>query len=110
MRAVPLLLILTLGLAAPAGAQQGRKPPTPPPTPLTTAAAPSSAPAAPFSPIVSLTPSGDAQRCRTSCASSYYFCLSTDAPEDCSPNWMQCRNACDAPSRRQVISTLPPRP
>jgi len=110
MRALSLLLILTLGLAAPAGAQQGRKALTLPPAPPTTAAAPS-APAVPFSPLVSLTPpSGDAQRCRTSCASSYYFCLSTDAPEDCSPNWMQCRNACDAPSRRQVISTLPPRP
>ena len=106
MRALPLLLILTLGLAAPAGAQQGRKPPTPP----TTAAAPSSAPAAPFSPIVSLTPSGDAQRCRTSCASSYYFCLSTDAAEDCAPSWMQCRNACEAAARRQGVSALPPRP
>jgi hypothetical protein len=37
-------------------------------------------------------------QCRLSCAQTYYFCLAQDASEDCSPNWGQCRAACDAPS------------
>jgi hypothetical protein len=89
MRLRPFLLILALGLAAPAAAQQSGAP-----TPVL----PASAPAA------------DVQRCRTTCASSYYFCLSTDAAEDCAPSWMQCRNACEAAARRQGVSALPPRP
>lgn len=107
MRAPSLLLILALGLAAPAGAQQPAKPaadralPSPPAMPTPT----------PSALLAPLSPQGaDAPRCRSTCASSYYFCLSTDAPEDCGANWMQCRNACDAPSRRQVITSLPTRP
>jgi hypothetical protein len=91
MRLRPFLLILALGLAAPAAAQQSGAP-----TPVLPAPAPA--------------PAADVQRCRTTCASSYYFCLSTDAAEDCAPSWMQCRNACEAAARRQSVSALPPRP
>jgi hypothetical protein len=37
-------------------------------------------------------------QCRLSCAQTYYFCLAQDASEDCSPQWGQCRAACDAPA------------
>ncbi|WP_304168312.1 hypothetical protein [Phenylobacterium aquaticum] len=36
-------------------------------------------------------------QCRLSCAQTYYFCLAQDAAQDCSPQWGQCRAACDAP-------------
>lgn len=41
---------------------------------------------------------GELGQCRLSCAQTYYFCLAQDASEDCSPNWGQCRAACDAPA------------
>lgn len=107
MRAAPLLLILALA-AWPANAQQTAlrgpvKPerteePQQPATPLPSLLAPLAGPSA-----------ADADRCRLNCASGYYFCLSTDAAEDCSPNWMQCRSGCDASARRQVITTRPER-
>lgn len=102
MRLVPILLALALAAAWPAGAQQAalRGPVAPKAEP---AAAPLPPPPAP------LAPPQDAARCRTNCASGYYFCLSTESAEDCSPSWMQCRSACEAPARRQVITTLPPR-
>ena len=93
MRLRPFLLILALGLAAPAAAQQGGAPPA----------------LQPALPPISPAPAADVQRCRATCASSYYFCLSTDAAEDCAPSWMQCRNACEAAARRQSVSALPPR-
>jgi hypothetical protein len=103
MRAAPFLLILALA-AWPANAQQTGlrgpvKPerteePQQPATPLPALLAPLAGSSA-----------ANAERCRLNCASSYYFCLSTDAVEDCSPNWMQCRSGCDASTRRQVITT-----
>lgn len=105
MRALPLLLALALASAWPAGAQQALR------GPVSEAKAPSPAPpAAPALPAL-LAPlatpsSAEAERCRLNCASGYYFCLSTEAAEDCAPSWMQCRSACEAPQRRQAISSL----
>lgn len=110
MRALPLLLALAVAVAWPAGAQQsGLR------GPLSAVAAPPAAQApspalpallAPLAPISS----AETDRCRLNCASGYYFCLSTETAEDCAPNWMQCRAACDAPTRRQVITANPGRP
>lgn len=111
MRALPLLLILALA-ATPVAAQQKTPAPTPLRGPVSNAQTPT--PAAPLSALPPLlTPlsasSADAGRCRLSCASGYYFCLSTDGPEDCAAPWGQCRARCDAPSPVQVISTIPGR-
>lgn len=47
-------------------------------------------------------------RCRLSCASNYYFCLSNDATDaSCPDTWSQCRAACDAPSGARQITTIP---
>lgn len=52
-------------------------------------------------------PQADASRCRLTCASSYYFCLATESPEECPTAWGQCRASCDAPSPVQVVSSIP---
>lgn len=111
MRVLPLLLILALA-ATPVAAQPKNPAPAPLRGPVSGEQTP--APAEPLSALPPLlTPlaasSADAGRCRLSCASAYYFCLSTDGPEDCSAPWGQCRARCDAPSPVQVISTIPGR-
>lgn len=111
MRALPLLLLLALA-ATPVAAQ----PKTPAPTPLRGPVSGEQIPA-PTEPLSALPPlltpltasAADAGRCRLSCASAYYFCLSTDGPEDCAAPWGQCRARCDVPSPVQVISTIPGR-
>ncbi|WP_312160705.1 hypothetical protein [Phenylobacterium sp.] len=107
MRLAPLLLILALA-AWPANAQQ---------TPLRGPVKPEQAqePQQPATPLPGLLaplagPGGaDAERCRLDCAGSYYVCLSTEAAEDCAPNWMQCRSGCAASARRRMITTGPDR-
>lgn len=107
MRALPILLGLVLASAWPAGAQQALR------GPVSAAKTPAAAqPASPTLPAL-LAPlakpsSADADQCRLNCASGYYFCLSTETAEDCAPSWMQCRSACEAPTRRQVISSIRP--
>lgn len=104
------LLVLTLALAGPAGAQQA---PAASPTlrgsqsvetssaePASTVEAARAALAQSTIPLRSLpgTPvTGAAGQCRLSCAQSYYFCLSGDGGDDCPATWGQCRAACDAP-------------
>jgi hypothetical protein len=130
MRAAALLLSFAIALATPAGAQQQpaakpgaargsfetlsksssialRGPAAPDDTPD---AAPPPPPLTALQPLLQPLASpvqGDPGRCRLTCASSYYFCLASDAPEDCSPAWSQCRAGCDAPSPVQVISNIP---
>ena len=108
------LLILTLALASPAGAQQAPSPTAAPvlrgllsadagDAPDATSPVAASAAAAlaqSFIPLRTLsdTPvAGEAGQCRLSCAQSYYFCLSGDGGDDCPATWGQCRAACDAP-------------
>jgi hypothetical protein len=43
-------------------------------------------------------PASDPSQCRAACAQSYYFCLSTEVPENCPGDWGQCRAACAAPT------------
>lgn len=52
-------------------------------------------------------PRPDPGRCRLSCASSYYFCLSSDSPDECPSVWSQCRAACDSPSPALDVATIP---
>ena len=116
------LLLLTLALAATPALAQQKTTENAKAAPLRlrgqVSAPPMTAnqPAAPVDPLTALPPllaplagpvGADASRCRLSCASSYYFCLSTDAPEDCSGGWGQCRARCDSPSPVQAISTIP---
>jgi len=49
-------------------------------------------------PVASSPVGGGPQQCRLSCAQSYYFCLSSDHPDDCPGAWGQCRAGCDAPA------------
>ena len=102
MRRLAALLVLTLALATPAGAQQGRIAEVPPqpelrgsveadtpvpiPAPIALAAPPA------FSAFA--TRPADAGRCRMSCAQDYYFCLAQDEATDCGPGWRQCLLAC----------------
>lgn len=41
----------------------------------------------------------DSDHCRSTCARSYYFCLSTERADDCPGAWGQCRARCDTPSQ-----------
>jgi hypothetical protein len=52
---------------------------------------------APPPPLMSLLPPPpDQPLCRTTCARSYYFCLSVgDAAEDCGGTWAQCAARCN---------------
>lgn len=49
----------------------------------------------------------DTGRCRLSCASAYYFCLSSDSPDECPGAWAQCRAACDVSSPPLDVATIP---
>jgi len=100
MRRAALILSLSLAFAAPVGAQpaKGAQP--------LRGAQPAKQLPAPAPPAVSLaTPAPmpppdlapEAGRCRLTCAQSYYFCLTSDTPDDCPGVWSQCRAACDAP-------------
>lgn len=72
--------------------RQGGSPAPPPPALLA-----SPAPAKP-----------DAGRCRMTCASNYYFCLSNGGTDDCPSSWGQCRAACDSPSPVRPAGQRPP--
>lgn len=126
MRGVLALLVGLTVVAAPAQAQ--KLPVKPPPAKSATAAllrgpvdppaaetpareeakAPTAATAALPPLLAPLAPSRpDPGRCRLSCASSYYFCLSSDAPDECPSSWSQCRAACDSPSPALDVATIP---
>ncbi|OYW93184.1 MAG: hypothetical protein B7Z13_07965 [Caulobacterales bacterium 32-67-6] len=36
----------------------------------------------------------DPQACRMSCAQTYYFCLAGDSSDECAQSWGQCRLGC----------------
>jgi hypothetical protein len=100
MRIAPLLLILALA-AWPASAQQTLRGPVQPESARPAApAAPQ--PAEPLPALIAPLAPGPAaaDRCRLTCASDYYVCLSTETAEDCAPHWSQCRSACAAAARR----------
>ncbi|WP_340644678.1 hypothetical protein [Phenylobacterium sp.] len=113
MRHLLALLVLTLALASPAGAQQASPIATPTLRGSQTVESPAVAGEASsvaataaatlaqsFIPLRSLSDvpvAGDAGKCRLSCAQSYYFCLAGDGSDDCAPTWGQCRASCDAP-------------
>jgi hypothetical protein len=40
------------------------------------------------------TPAQIAEQCRADCARAYYFCLSSDSPDNCPQSWGQCRQSC----------------
>lgn len=44
--------------------------------------------------LMSSPPPPDASACRLSCAQTYYFCLAGDASDECSQAWGQCRLGC----------------
>lgn len=128
MRRVLLLSLLSLALAGPAGAQQGGRITVIASSPLQTGGvalrgSQSASSASPRSTAVTAADGNDTLldptlalalsparppagalsvaelgQCRLSCAQTYYFCLAQDASQDCSPNWGQCRAACDAPA------------
>lgn len=107
MRRLAACLLLSLTLAAPAAAQQGRIDPVPPdreqaalrgpvdvaPTPPP---APDETPALPPPPVqpTGLTEStASGSQCRLACSQAYYFCL---AGEDdlCPQSWSRCVSSC----------------
>lgn len=112
MRSVLALLVLTLALAGPAGAQQSRITAGQPAAGLALRGTLSAdAPATqgqtvPLAPILFLPQpvAGAAGQCRLSCARSYYFCLSADGGDDCAPSWSQCRARCEAPRAVQAVA------
>lgn len=112
MRRLAALLMLTLLLAAPAGAQEARRiqvvkappaasalrgavdaPPEPEPGAATLAAL------IPLPPPVAPTgsqPAAGARQCRSTCARDYYFCLASEDESTCSPIWVKCQARCGA--------------
>ncbi|MDO8800537.1 hypothetical protein [Phenylobacterium sp.] len=113
MRRALSLLVLTLALAGPAGAQQATPgaatalrgsqsagspvAPAPAGDVAATAAAALAQSTIPLRSLPDTPVAGAAGQCRLSCAQSYYFCLSGDGGDDCPATWSQCRAACDAP-------------
>jgi hypothetical protein len=116
MRRLLTLLILTLALASPAGAQQSPAPSAIAPAPtlrgslsadsqgvagsasvVDAARAALAQSAIPLRSLSDRPVAGEAGQCRLSCAQSYYFCLSGDGGDDCPATWGQCRAGCDAP-------------
>lgn len=105
MRRLAACLILSLALAAPATAQQGRITVV---TPVSDAALRGSisitapAPPAEEAPLllplpvqptsIASTSAGGAQ-CRTSCSRQYYFCLAGE-DERCPQHWSRCVSSC----------------
>lgn len=67
------------------------------PTDKAPAASPPALPAL-LAPLAAAPAKPDAGRCRLTCASNYYFCLSNGGADDCPATWGQCRAACDASS------------
>ncbi|WP_374573466.1 hypothetical protein [Phenylobacterium sp.] len=105
MRRAVLILGLSFALVAPAGAQETpnkapRKLQVVPAEPRKAAPPPAdeTPPVVLLAPPAPQAPALDAGQCRLTCAQSYYFCLSSDTPDDCPGAWSQCRAACDAPS------------
>ena len=107
MRRLAALLVLSLALATPAGAQQGRIGEGPP-QPTLRGAVKAELPVFDFPEAIVLsappsfsafpTQRADAGRCRMSCAQDYYFCLAQDDAIDCGPAWRQCLLSCGSSS------------
>ncbi|MDP1630936.1 MAG: hypothetical protein Q8L66_05895 [Caulobacter sp.] len=114
MRRLAVCLTLSLALAAPAAAQQGKitviqpsvsstalrgsMAPTPrkqdaPPPEVEAGADIGLAPALSPTPVGFADPSGEARQCRTLCSQSYYFCLSGD-DDQCPDVWSRCQAGC----------------
>lgn len=64
---------------------------------------------APIAPAPAPAPVQNGGQCRLACAQAYYFCQSTDSPDECPSTWGQCRAACDAPSPTAKFPTTPAR-
>lgn len=103
MRRVLVFAVLFLAMGASALAQGKMRVPAPPTAlrgPLDVQAPPPAPQpmALPASVLRSPVPSRQAtgRQCRLTCAQDYYFCLSTEAADDCPGAWSQCRAACDA--------------
>ncbi len=94
-RLLPLLLV-SLALASPAGADQKPAPKKAPPPAV--AVVPQTA-LQPLIPLASSRPGGDPGQCRAACARSYYFCKAGD-DDICPSQWAQCNARCNATYRR----------
>ncbi len=94
MRRVLALLLVSLALASPAGADQKPAPKRAPPA----AVVPQTA-LQPLIPLASSRPGGDAGQCRAACARSYYFCTA-GGDEICPSQWAQCNARCTATYKR----------
>jgi len=96
MRRILVLLLVSLALASPAGADQKPAPKKAPPPAVV--AVPQTA-LQPLIPLASSRPGGDAGQCRAACARSYYFCKAGD-DDICPSQWAQCNARCSATYRR----------
>ncbi len=110
MHRLALLALMTLALAAPAGAQDGGRIRAAQGEPVSALRGPvgetpdnsggndAGALAAlipmppPVAPVGTAAP-GDTRQCRRSCNRDYYFCLSADE-DSCAPAWTQCTARC----------------
>lgn len=98
MRRGLALLLVSLALASPAGAQPSTKTARPHAAPVAVAPPPQTA-LAPLIPLASDRPGGDAIQCRSACARSYYFCKAND-DDICPSQWAQCTARCTSSYRR----------
>lgn len=93
MRRVIALLLVSLALASPAGAD-----PKPAPKAPAAVAAPQTA-LQPLIPLASGRSGGDTGQCRAACARSYYFCTA-GGDDICPSHWAQCTARCTSTYKR----------
>lgn len=98
MRRMLTLLLMTLALASPAGADQKPAPKAKAPPPAV-AVAPQTA-LQPLIPLASGRSGGDTGQCRAACARSYYFCTA-GGDDTCPGNWAQCNARCTSTYKRR---------
>ena len=97
MRRVLALLLVSLALASPAGAEQKPAPKAKAPPPAVVAT-PQTA-LQPLIPLASSRPGGDTGQCRAACARSYYFCTA-GGDDICPSHWAQCNARCTSTYKR----------
>ena len=95
MRRILALLLVSLALASPAGADQKPAPKAPPPAAV---AGPQTA-LQPLIPLASGRSGADTSQCRAACARSYYFCTA-GGDDICPSHWAQCNARCTSTYKR----------
>lgn len=99
MRRILALLLVSLAMASPAGADQKPAPKAKVPPPAAAVVAAPQTALQPLIPLASSRAGGDTGQCRAACARSYYFCTA-GGDDTCPGNWAQCNARCTSTYKR----------